>query len=263
MGPDDMRVLHPGWDPRRKMRDRRRRPRWPMLLVLTLVLVTMTTCSLLRAVPEPPPNLPAFPADQLTDPPRLSPAPSAPLPVWNEGSAQVHPRTLPTAPARLATSADDQRECGIDDLSLANHGWDAATGNTATAITATNVTDQPCLLGGWPQLKLGTTTPTPLTFARVSRDAAGQSAPPARLVLAPGQGATTSLWWRGYRNAADQRTPQRLILRFGSGDWREIPLDAGAGPAPFDVIAGAEIEIGSWLPAAVGAAAETTAGGAV
>ena len=88
------------------------------------------------------------------------------------------------------------------------------------------------------------------------RGAAGQE-------LAPGQGATTSLWWRGYRNAADQRTPQRLILRFGSGDWREIPLDAGAGPAPFDVIAGAEIEIGSWLPAAVGAAAETTAGGAV
>lgn len=246
MSSDDMRVLHPGWDPRRRVRDRRRRPRRWLLLAVLLVAGIAVGASLLRMTPESPSNAPAFPPEAFTAPPAPPSRTATASPAWDEGSPQVHPPTTPTTSARVAGATDEAPECGIDDLSLVNDGWDAATGNTWTTVTATNVGDAPCLLGGWPQIRITQGDPLALTVQQVSTGADGRPAPPKRLVLDPMSGASLTIWWRGYRAAADSDTPQRLSLRVGAGDWRDIPLDRG--PAPFDIVDGGQLELHAWEP---------------
>lgn len=171
-------------------------------------------------------------------------------PAWDAGSPQVAPAELPNPllPAAVAAPAFEAPECRIDDLSLVNHGWDSWSGHTATVITATNTSQATCLIGGWPGVRLEQGGPMALTFGQVSENVQGQPAPPQRLVMEPGHSASSTLSWRGYRSSADSTTPQRLTVRIGlDPERREVPL--AEPPAPFDVVAGATIDLLPWVPA--------------
>jgi hypothetical protein len=68
-----------------------------------------------------------------------------------------------------------------------------------------------------------------------------------RVGVAPGHAARASLCWRGFGNAADQKTPQSLEVRLRPG-VAAVPLKV---PGPlFDLIDGGELRVGNWLPAA-------------
>lgn len=171
-------------------------------------------------------------------------------PAWDAGDAQRHPAALPdpVRPAAVAGPAVQAPACDIDDLSVVNHGWDAAMGDTSTVLTATNVGRGDCLLAGWPDLRLEQGGPLPLSIETSTRLDPGGDAPPQRLLLRPGTSASAALTWAGYRSSADQRTPQRLTMRIApAGERREIPL--AERPAPFDVVAGATLQLGPWRPA--------------
>lgn len=251
---DDLLVLHPGRGPRRRDRRRGRRRLHAVAVTVMCVAALAVVLPFWRPLPERSPGRePAFPPEAFTTAPAPPATPTSPTPAWDAGSPQAHPRTLPSPirPAQVAAPTDAGRECDVDDLSIVNHGWDAWTGNTATSLTATNLGDDPCLLGGWPSLRLDQGgRPLALTTEQVTHALGGQPVPPRRLLLRPGQSATTLLTWRGYRNAADSETPQRLTIRLGSVERREVPLEPPSpGPAPFDLVDGGALLIGAWQPA--------------
>lgn len=139
--------------------------------------------------------------------------------------------------------------CGLDELRLSNDGWDAAVGNTGTRVVATNTSGRRCSLSGFAQVRIEQGRPLALTLQQTADpgrlDPSGSTGPPRPVRLDPGDRAAFTMWWRGYRSAADQRTPQRLVLRLPSSPaTADVPLDHP--PAPFDVIDGAIVEIGPW-----------------
>jgi hypothetical protein len=66
-----------------------------------------------------------------------------------------------------------------------------------------------------------------------------------RVGLAPGGAASFALIWEGYGAAADAATPQELYVTLpGHEGRRNVPLERG--PAPFDLVAGATIQVAPW-----------------
>lgn len=180
----------------------------------------------------------------------VAPAPAPAEKEWAEDGPQVHPPTRPTTSGRLAGASDSAPACGIDDLSLTLDGWDGVVGNGAVTLTATNMTDHACMLAGWPSIRLIQRKPVALNVVQdTSPGGIGDDGPPPRVILPPRGGADSALWWRGYGTAADTRTPQRLAVRFGAGDWRSVPAVRDRVTTPFDLVDGGEIELGPWRPA--------------
>ncbi|WP_040632123.1 DUF4232 domain-containing protein [Mobilicoccus pelagius] len=265
---EDMSLLHPGWDPGRRRQDRRRPRRGATVAVLVLVAVAAVVALLpfrQAARTEDSGREPAFPAETLSSAPTpVESRPPTGNPEWDAGSPQVPPAVLPT-PVRPATAAPATAEapaCRVDDLSLVVHGWSTWLGaNGTTTLTATNRTSASCLLGGWPELRLEQGgRPLALTMQQSATDLDHREVPVARLLLAPGTSASSTLWWRGYGTAADHAAPQRLTVRLGDVERRLVPLpgdpayapdpDGPDSPAPFDLIDGGTISLTPWRPAA-------------
>lgn len=228
-GPDP---IGPRQDARPGAERRRARSRWIAAGIVGAGLLGPALAILLAAPPAPrwsaPPQLRATP-----DPVPTAAAPPPPPPAT---------RATP-APAGGAGT------CTLDDLRLTNDGWDAAVGNTWTRVVATNSSGRRCSLSGYPEVRLEQGGPLALTVqrtddpGRLEPSGAPETARPVG--LDPGEGAAFTMWWRGYRTAADQQTPQRLVLRLTSSPaTADVPLDRS--PAPFDVVDGAIVEVGPW-----------------
>lgn len=157
-----------------------------------------------------------------------------------------------TIPARIAPCTEDQLEIGIN-------GWNGMLGDTGATIEALNAGDVACGLTGRPTLTI-TQDSEPIELRHEPlHDDAEITDPAVGAILASGETARTGLYWPGYRNAADQETPQRVTVRL-SPQGPEMPAELGpadgggdAGPAPFDIkkgiTGGAEIQVGVWTPA--------------
>jgi hypothetical protein len=77
----------------------------------------------------------------------------------------------------------------------------------------------------------------------------GQPSSAQRVGVAPGGSASFVLFWKAYGAAADQDAPQALgVALSATADQADVPLSEG--PAPFDVVEGATVQIGAWQPAA-------------
>lgn len=157
-----------------------------------------------------------------------------------------------TIPARIPPCTEDQLEVSIG-------GWSGMMGDTGAMIEALNVGDVACGLTGRPTLAI-TQGGEPIELRHeLLREDAEITDPAVGAVLATGETARAGLYWPGYRNAADQETPQQATVHLSPGS-PAMPADLGSadgggevGPAPFDIKAGidggAEIQVGVWTPA--------------
>lgn len=134
------------------------------------------------------------------------------------------------------------------DLSFSVGGFDAAMGQRAAALEATNVSTVPCFVEGVPVVTLTQGRPLRL-IAEPGQAPSGGPAPVQRVGLAPGGSAFALLTWRTYGGWADQETPQSLTVALAAGS---PPVRADVvddhGPAPFDIADGGAWGIAPWAP---------------
>jgi hypothetical protein len=117
-------------------------------------------------------------------------------------------------------------------------------GTSAVTLELTNRSGTPCWVSGFPDLRLEKSGhDLHLAVARSRTDAAGRAVTQARVGIAPGGDATASLWWKGYRQAADTTSPQTLVVRTGGQALRHEL--AGTSPR-LDVVDGAAVSITPW-----------------
>ncbi|KRE54537.1 DUF4232 domain-containing protein [Phycicoccus sp. Soil748] len=166
-----------------------------------------------------------------------------------EGPTPTGPSPVPAptseAPEPAPVVAD--RPCVDGDLTLSARGWDSAMGSSAVSVVATNTSATACWVRGYPALRLeqgGRDLSLVVTPSPTRRSGAGSVVPDRRVGLAARGGeASFDLWWRGYRQAADQRTPQTLVVTPpGTGAIR-LGLSA---PYLLDVVEGAEVTVLRW-----------------
>jgi hypothetical protein len=154
------------------------------------------------------------------------------------------PGTRPTAPSVSADVA-----CGADDLSLTTTGWDAAMGLTAVTVVATNTGGSACYVEGFADITLSQgSDEVRLAVGRSAPLPDGATDPGGRVGIAPGGQARFHVTWDGYRQQADRETPQDLVVKVAESD---VPVELTDGPAPFDVVDGAEVDVGPWLAGGV------------
>jgi hypothetical protein len=140
-------------------------------------------------------------------------------------------------------------------------------GDSGAMIRATHRGARDCVLTGAPHLEImqgGSRIALKEEPLVGQDDGSGQvqkhgAKDAATVGLRPGDTASAPLFWSGYRNAADQETPQQVTVRLtDDGDavraelepMGEGPAPDEPAPAPFDLKAGvpggAEIRIGHW-----------------
>lgn len=194
--------------------------------------------------------------------------------------APIPTRTMQSAPTSTASPTPTSvpsavAACTPQHLVLRVDGFDAAMGNSAARILATNTGDSPCGLRGrsTPVIHQGGGTidlrlvPAGPTLSELTADEAAAEDPDLGCVVAPGESASAALFWPGYRNAADQTTPQSVTVILAPGEppihapvQRTDPQGWTIGPAPFDlkddVPGGAELRVGVWTPRTTSGAAE-------
>ena len=219
------------------------RARWCAVLAAGLLAIGVAAAYAAKPVPAPP-------ADAVA---RTGPAPEAipentpkPQPLPAPGSQEQPVPSLPTA---------GLPPCGPATITVALTGWEFASGDSAATLVAHNVGQSACALRGHPSLHI-TQGGQDLNIRHRSLEAYRLPVtPPAHgLGLMPEERAEATVFWRGYRDAADPTTPQRVeVILFDGADPipARIETDEGSsiGPAPFDVVAAAEIETGPWTPA--------------
>lgn len=249
LAPRDRRPEDKPEQDRSAIAPRRRSRRADLLTGVGSVVVAAAAVVSAWPVPAPPADAVAIASTDTETPTQAAPkgpAPTSPrhgIPPASE-SAQSAPDHLP--PAGLSA-------CRLDALRLSVTGWDAFTGNSVARIVATNTGDSPCALVGRPVIDIEQggedlrVRNEPLPAYR-----AATSAPLDGTGLAPGDSASAGLFWPGYRNAADQETPESVRIRLtAAGGWAPARTAPGApGPAPFDLVEGAVIQVGLWSPEA-------------
>ncbi len=198
------------------------------------------------APPDKPPRAEAE-AAPVTPPAEPDVAPSSPsAPPPPEGPA---PAPLPdTAPP-----------CAEADLALGVAGFDVALGSRYLLLGATNASDEACALGGRPDLVFvrasGTVTPDVTLVPRATNPA-----PAGPVVVPPGGAAYAELRWSAMSTTQDPDVSVAVRVRAVPGARGvEVPIDppepedmTQEPPTWVDVLAGAEVEVGSWAAAVEG-----------
>lgn len=228
--------------------------------VLAPGAVAIALLAVWAAWPVPAPPADATPPDNVVPPP--TPAP-APVP----GTASADPTRDPQARPTPVAVPPDMPACAPEQLTLQVTGFDSAMGKSGAGIRAANTGSQPCALRGRPVITI-VQGGDPIDLRPVPMDDRTGEVPAADLaredpdsgaVLAPGGTATAGLFWPGYRDAADQTTPQSVSVALTVGG-PPIPapitgdgtVSGSPGPAPFDlkdgVPGGAELRVGAWTP---------------
>jgi hypothetical protein len=196
-------------------------------------------------------------------PPIPAPSPSA-VPEPDAHGPHAHgPDDASTPPPPPRVDPKGLPACTPSDLEISVGGWSAAMGNSGAMISATNRGARSCVLTGTPHLEITQggkrieLKEEPLTGQDDGSAKARKHA--GKVGLRPGDSASAPLFWPGYRNAADQKTPQQVTVRL-TDDGEAVratlePMGEGTAPdepapAPFDlkvgVPGGAEIQIGHW-----------------
>jgi hypothetical protein len=170
-------------------------------------------------------------------------------------AAPVHvepiPTPLPPGPSPSPTTRHTRppvkadRPCGPTDLELRATGWDSAMGDSSVTILATNRSVSACWVEGYPQLRLFQgADDLSLDVGHPRRGPSGQDLAVARIGVRPGERATFGWWWKGYRQQADQHTPQTVVLNLGVG--KEVRLELPGDPYLVDVVEGAKVDVTPW-----------------
>jgi hypothetical protein len=196
----------------------------------------------------------------LLEPPKVSPpgtwyhldayAPPLPATPPSLPDPTTIPPPFPTAsPGRSPTSVSARRPCSPGDLTLVVGEFDYAMGAGTAAVRASNRSGSACYLDGFATVRLtqgGKLLDLKIGTTSSESPGSGIDGHATRVGIAPGHAARLLMYWRGYSQAADTKTPQtlELLLRPGAS---VVPL---AVPGPlFDLIDGGKLQVGNWLPA--------------
>lgn len=178
------------------------------------------------------PSTPPAPPSVVTE----TAPPGAPSPRGGVGAPY---RTAP------ATGVPAARACALSDLRLTGGGWDMTMGTSSMTVTAHNVSGRACWLDGVARVRISQgASDLRLTYRVGSAEQIGRPGAPRRVGVPAGGRAWAVLWWPGYRDAADQETPQRLWVAAAPGPEVEVPT--GQWPAPFDLVDGGEVLVSVW-----------------
>jgi hypothetical protein len=164
---------------------------------------------------------------------------------------------FPAEPASPGTTAAVQPPAPVDaatpcmpgDLTWSTTGWDAAMSTRAVTVVAIQHGPHPCYVDGFADVTLAQGgRPLRLVVVPGSVTEPGRAPTAQRVGVAPGGSASFVLFWKGYGAAADQDGAQTLSVALaGTADRADVPLSEG--PAAFDVVEGATVQIGAWQPA--------------
>lgn len=160
--------------------------------------------------------------------------------------------TLPPLEPSVVPPPSDWRVCDGADLAMTAEGWESAAGDSYAVLVATNTSDTPCVLSDAPLLAVSQGgTDLHLAQQPLERSRFTSTPPASGVGLPKGASAQAYLFWHGYRNAADQTTPQVLTARVQQGD-EAVPVafdgdaESELRAAPFDLVDGGAIEVGRW-----------------
>ncbi|WP_433557043.1 DUF4232 domain-containing protein [Pseudonocardia xinjiangensis] len=158
------------------------------------------------------------------------------------------PARRTTAPAPPPAPVDAANPCLPGDLTWSVAGWDATMGSRAVTVVATQHSPHPCYLDGFAGVTLAQGgRPLRLDIVPGSMSGSGKAPTAQRVGVAPGGTASFTLFWKGYGAAADHDTPQTMSVTLpGTAAPGDVPL--GEGPAPFDVVDGATMQVSGWKP---------------
>lgn len=183
--------------------------------------------------------------------PVAAPRPSAPVPsripvAQTRPPVPVSPTTQAAPEPDAPAAPDSVPLCRVERLTAHTMGWDMAMGKTWVSVVVRNTSSADCAVAGLPEISLlQGRTPLGLTISRESARRPGTAELPRRALARAGGTVSVLLWWPGYRNAADQTTPQALTLHApGVGS---IPVALDRGPAPFDLKDGGLVRVSAWL----------------
>lgn len=182
-------------------------------------------------------------------PPAAGPA-AAPI---APGPGEVEAAPPPAAPVEnppASVPITPDGPCVQDQLSLRVDGWDSAMGTSAARLVVTNRGSTRCHLDGYPSVRLlrgaedlwlmTDRAPTPR---------------PTRVRIAPGASAIAPLVWKGYRQQADEASPQTLVVRARGGvatdgePYARSTLQVRLTGPRIDLVEGAPLTVGAWRPA--------------
>ncbi|XVX20965.1 DUF4232 domain-containing protein [Actinomycetota bacterium] len=122
-------------------------------------------------------------------------------------------------------------------------------GKSAVTLRARNRSAQACWVDGFAEVTLRQSSRTMrLTQTGGSSEAIGQPGSPRRVGIAPGASAATVLWWAGSRGAADQVSPQTLLVQV-TADGRPVHVPLQGNAAPFDLVDGGSLVVSAWSAA--------------
>lgn len=212
--------------------------------IIGVIVIATVAGFAARPVPAPPADAVAESDDTYAFPEQ--PARSTDTPSEHASPSPIEPVT-PRSPDGLPL-------CGRDDVILELASVDSVGGDSIATLVATNVGMHQCGLAEAPilhifqggrDLEIRTSPMEPHRLATTP--------PQDGLGLAPGERAESVLFWRGYRSAADQTTPQNVAAELAEHS-DSLPVSGAhriglpAGPAPFDVMMGAEIHSSKWQP---------------
>lgn len=158
-----------------------------------------------------------------------------------------HPvlRPVPVELTPAPDAPEDVPLCHRRQLTAWTQGWDSAMYQTAVAVVVANWADEPCAVAGLPSISLRQGgQQLDIVVSHRSVMAPGRLERPRRALVTAGGHVSVLLVWDGYRNQADQSTPQDLLLVVPGVADLAVRLDQG--PAPFDLVAGGRISVSAW-----------------
>ncbi|NLE71166.1 MAG: DUF4232 domain-containing protein [Actinomycetales bacterium] len=177
--------------------------------------------------------------------PPVTAPPAAP-----EEPAAPPPEEPPAAPATANPDDPAAPPCAGEDLAVRVAGFDVALGSRYLLLEATNSGAAPCAVQGRPDLAFrrasGTRTPNVTFEARAPE--------PARVVVTPGTRVRAELRWLGMSTSLDPDVTVLVTVRAVPGAAAvDLPLDEvalGDGTTLdwVDVLDGAEVHVGPWVP---------------
>lgn len=168
----------------------------------------------------------------------------------------IEPAPPPAAPRANPAPQVADGPCLQEQLALTVDGWDSAMGTSSARLVVTNTGTATCHLDGYPSVRLQRGAED-LWLATTQAAPGSGSAPapkPGRVRLPAGGAATASLTWKGYRQQADQTSPQTVVVRARGGvatdgePYARSTLQVQlTGSAPrIDLVEGAPLTVGPW-----------------
>lgn len=133
----------------------------------------------------------------------------------------------------------DPEWCTENQLRLAASDPDSAAGSRAMSVTATNISQAPCVLDGYPDTAFSDQN-TGLIEVRVQHGASmgGTDVGPVRLLLAPGESAVASIAWRAMPTDGLDTADWLHLAPYHGGLREMLPLRSD--------VSGGEVVVGAW-----------------